>query len=146
MKQGMKLKIGIGLFREKEAFQMTKELCVSWGYSIEDFPAPDRMLKEGDKISIGKYLLTVMHTPGHTPGSICLYGENTLFTGDTLFRRSVGRTDFPGGDEKKLFNSLKKIILLPPDTIVLCGHGNKTTIAEEIINNPFIAEVSTDRI
>ena len=123
---------------EKNAYRATKELCLSWGFGKEDFPDPDMTVKDGDRIILGKLLFEVIHTPGHTPGSICLYGDNTLFTGDTLFRRSVGRTDLPGGSTEDLLRSLRRLVVLPPDTRVLCGHGDETTIGEEIRNNPFL--------
>lgn len=124
---------------EKETYRMAKTLCLSWGLSEEDFPDPDILVTEGDKIVIGGNTWEVLHTPGHTPGSICLYLNGTLFTGDTLFRRSVGRTDLPGGDTAKLEGSLKKLVSLPPDTRVYCGHGDETTIGEELIKNPFLS-------
>lgn len=123
---------------ETGTYEMTKKLCISWGYEEEDFPAPDMLVREGDRISIGKTTLEVIHTPGHTPGCICLYGENCLFTGDTLFKGSVGRTDLPGGNTEKLLASLKKIVLLPPETKVFCGHGEETTLDREVRRNPFL--------
>ncbi len=123
---------------EQTVYKHTKELCISWGYEPEDFPPPDILVRDGDKIQFGGIVFEVIHTPGHTPGGICLYGGDTLFTGDTLFSGSAGRTDLPGGDLYKLSSSLKKIISLPPKTSVFCGHGNTTTIEEEIKHNPFI--------
>ena len=124
---------------EKETYRMTKTLCLSWGFTEEDFPDPDMLVTEGNKIVLGGNTFEVLHTPGHTPGSICLYQEGTLFTGDTLFRRSVGRTDLPGGNTAKLESSLKKLASLPPDTRVYCGHGDETTIGEELMKNPFLS-------
>ncbi len=104
-----------------------------------DLKAADVMLKEGDMINLGRYNLTVIHTPGHTRGGICLYGEKHLFAGDTLFEQSIGRTDFPGGSHADLTNSIKtKLFCLPDDTIVFPGHGPKTTIGIEKKINPFI--------
>ncbi|MEW6109702.1 MAG: MBL fold metallo-hydrolase [Nitrospirota bacterium] len=123
---------------ELTIYNLTRELCISWGYEPDDFPPPDRTVKDGDDISAGKTVLKVIHSPGHTPGSICLYGGETLFTGDTLFAGSAGRTDLPGGNTEELFRSLKKIISLPPDTEVMCGHGDETTIAREIRHNQFV--------
>ncbi|MBI5639849.1 MAG: MBL fold metallo-hydrolase [Nitrospirae bacterium] len=125
---------------EIEMYGMTKQLCISWGYDAGDFPSPDRTVKEGDEISIGSCVFKVLHTPGHTPGGVCLYGEKTLFTGDTLFKGSVGRTDLPGGDTGMLFDSLNKITKLPADTRVYCGHGDETTIGLELKQNPFLNE------
>lgn len=123
---------------ELTVYNITKELCISWGYEPEDFPLPDILVKDGDNISVGTTVFGVIHTPGHTPGSICIYGGNTLFTGDTLFSGSAGRTDLPGGNTERLFSSLQRIASLPSDTKVLCGHGNETTIENEIKRNPFI--------
>jgi glyoxylase-like metal-dependent hydrolase (beta-lactamase superfamily II) len=122
---------------EKETYEMTKKLCLSWGYDPEDFPSPDVTVRDGDTLSIGRVVFEIIHSPGHTPGSICLYGEKALFTGDTLFKGSVGRTDLPGGNTERLFDSLKKIVLLPPGTTVFCGHGDETTIEHESAYNPF---------
>ncbi len=84
----------------------------------------DEFLKEKDKINIGTVSLKVIHTPGHTPGSICLLGDNFIFTGDTLFENAYGRTDLPGGSDKQMQNSLKKIsALLKLNTIIYPGHG-----------------------
>ncbi|MFQ6049864.1 MAG: MBL fold metallo-hydrolase [Candidatus Paceibacterales bacterium] len=84
----------------------------------------DRFLKEGDKIEIGNSALRVIHTPGHTPGSICLIGEDFILTGDTLFKEGYGRTDLPGGSQKDLENSLEKLSnFLRPGIIIYPGHG-----------------------
>lgn len=99
----------------------------------------DRLLKDGDAIQVGTIQFTVIHTPGHTPGGICLYTDGTLFSGDTLFYQSVGRTDFPGGSMGKLVNSInEKLLVLPSETKVFPGHGPETSIAWERSNNPFI--------
>ena len=98
-------------------------------------PAPevDQNLKDKQLIKLGKHLFKVLATPGHTPGGICLYcaSENLLFTGDTLFAGGWGRTDLPGGSEKDLKKSLKKLLALPTKTRVLTGHGPETTISQE---------------
>ena len=123
---------------EKTTYQNTKELCISWGFSPEDFPSDYRTVKQGDKISAGRLSLEVIHTPGHTPGSMVLYGGGHVLTGDTLFERSVGRTDLPGGNTGQLMESLKKLTVLPPDTKVICGHGDDTTIGHEMKTNPYL--------
>lgn len=100
--------------------------------------APDRTLADGDRIDFGELTLEVVHTPGHTPGSICLLGEGHLFSGDTLFSGSVGRTDFPGGDARALRRSIgERLTPLPDETVVHPGHGPDTTIARERRVNPF---------
>ncbi len=105
-------------------------------------PPPDRLVKDGDTINIGELSLQVIHTPGHTPGGICLYAAPNLFAGDTLFVGAVGRTDFPGGSTEQLLASIKeKLLVLPPDTVVWPGHGyggDRSTIAAEKNGNPFL--------
>lgn len=102
-------------------------------------PPPDRLLKDGDAIDIGDLHFVVLHTPGHTPGSICLVGQGVVFTGDTLFNHSVGRTDLPGGSYSDLMNSLKtKLMTLPDDTLVYPGHEGETTIGAERRGNPYL--------
>ena len=123
---------------ERDTYRMTKELCMSWGFGEEDFPPAGMVVKDGGEIAFGNLVFRVIHTPGHTPGSICLYGEKVLFTGDTLFKGSVGRTDLPGGSTDMLMASLRKISSLPTETRVFSGHGDTTTIAEELKNNPFL--------
>ena len=107
---------------------------------IKKSPEPDVMLKEGDTVLVGSSELLVFHTPGHTPGSICLYEpkEKVLFSGDTLFFESVGRWDLPGGDYLALMNSLNRLLQLPSETVVYPGHGETTTIGHEREHNPFL--------
>lgn len=103
---------------------------------------PEKLVSEGDVITSGDYQFNVLETPGHTSGSVCLYekAENVLFSGDTLFFESVGRTDFLTGDFHALKRSvLEKLYVLPGETRVFPGHGEKTTIAHEMKNNPFIS-------
>ena len=98
-------------------------------------------LQEGDVIEQANIKLDVLHTPGHTPGGICLYSkaDGVVFVGDTLFADSVGRTDMPGGSATQLIKSIKeKLCILPDDTVVYPGHGPVTTIAQEKANNPFL--------
>jgi hydroxyacylglutathione hydrolase len=107
-------------------------------------PYPDRLLVDGDVIEAGQVQLTVLHTPGHTPGGICLFAEGVpgrpphLFSGDTLFAGSVGRTDFAGGSSRALSTSIaRQLVTLPAETIVHPGHGPDTTIGRERKVNPF---------
>ncbi len=100
-------------------------------------PAADRELANGDLVEVGRMKLTVLHTPGHTPGSMCLVGDGHLFAGDTLFSGSVGRTDFPGGDPRAMQRSIARLAALPDETRVHCGHGPDTTIGRERRVNPF---------
>lgn len=97
-----------------------------------------RLLKDGDLIQLGKGSLKVLHTPGHTPGGISLYAPGFVLSGDTLFKLSVGRWDFPGSDEGALQQSLQRLAQLPPETKVYPGHGPSTTIGEELAGNPFL--------
>lgn len=99
----------------------------------------DRLLTDGERIIVGEMEFQVLHTPGHTLGGICIYGNGVLFSGDTLFEQSIGRTDFPGGSHAQLINSVKtKLLVLGDDTVVLPGHGGQTTIGVERQINPFI--------
>jgi hydroxyacylglutathione hydrolase len=101
--------------------------------------APDILLSSGEVLKAGELELKVLHTPGHTPGGICLLGDGLVFTGDTLFQMSVGRTDLPGGNTQQLMRSIKENLLtLPDDTIVYPGHGQPTTIGAERKENPFL--------
>jgi len=105
----------------------------------EPTPRPERILNDGDIIKIGQGSLEVIHTPGHSPGSICFYTPGLLFSGDTLFCGGVGRTDLPGGSWKDLIKSLRtKVLVYPDETLVLPGHGPRTTIGEEKESNPFL--------
>ncbi len=109
---------------------------------LEASPPTDIMVKEDDIIKIGEEELRVIHTPGHTPGGMCLYNAPDLITGDTLFVGGIGRTDFPGGSYKELIDSLKeKVIVLPEETVVWPGHGyggSRSTVAEEKRSNPYL--------
>jgi len=97
-------------------------------------------LSEGQKIEFGNQTFTVLETPGHTEGGVCLYcPENQLiFTGDTLFCGSIGRTDLPGGSYEQILESLKRLAALPPETTVFSGHGPATNIDNELQNNPYL--------
>ncbi len=105
-------------------------------------PVPDVLLQDKDVITMGASNLKTIHTPGHTPGGICLYAQGHVFTGDSLFVEAVGRTDLPGGSSAQLLRSIKeKIYTLPGTTIVWPGHDYgptpSSTVADEIRNNPF---------
>jgi len=102
-----------------------------------DFP-PDGTLFDGQEIEVGSYKIKVIHTPGHSPGGVCFYAPGAVFTGDTLFAGSVGRTDFPGGDYQRLIKGVKeKIFPLGDDLRVYPGHGPVSTIGQERLRNPF---------
>ena len=114
-----------------------KNLSFFVGRAISS-PLPDRLLEDGDTLEAGKISLKVIHTPGHSPGSICLLTDEVVFTGDLLFAGSIGRYDFPGSSYRQITNSLKKIIELDDDLVVYPGHGPVTTIGEERHTNPFL--------
>lgn len=98
----------------------------------------DIELKEGDKLSMGNTMLKIIHTPGHTPGGISILGDHEVFTGDTLFAGSIGRTDFPEGNMENILSSVKnKLFILPGDIKVYPGHGPNSTIEHERNTNPF---------
>jgi len=102
-------------------------------------PPPDRLLKGGDSIDIGDLHFSVLHTPGHSPGGICLFGAGVLFSGDTLFNFGIGRYDLPGGDYHQLMDGIStKLMVLPDETAVYPGHGPGTTICAERRANPFL--------
>ena len=108
---------------------------------LAESPPTDIMVEDGDTITLGEETLTVILTPGHTPGGMCIYNAPDCFTGDTLFVGGVGRTDFPGGSMQELSRSIRnKLLVLPGETIVWPGHGyggSKSTIAEEARSNPY---------
>ena len=110
-----------------------------FGMTAPSSPKADRYLKHGDVLSAGSVSLTVLHTPGHSQGGISLAGDGVVFTGDSLFAGSIGRTDFPGGDLMTLITAIKQnLMTLPDDTVVLSGHGPQSTIGEERRENPFL--------
>jgi len=99
------------------------------------------MIEDGDTVSIGHITLTVIHTPGHSPGGISLHTDGTVFVGDTLFAGSIGRTDFPGGNHDLLISNIRdKLFPLGDDVRVFTGHGPETTIGREKRFNPFLRQ------
>ena len=119
---------------------MMPELNLSALFNLDyHSPRADRLLEDGDEIVFGKVGLKVIHTPGHSPGSICLLGEKEIFTGDTLFAGGVGRTDLIGGSFQKLTYSLKHKIMILPDWLkVYPGHGPETVLGYEKRTNPYL--------
>lgn len=104
----------------------------------ESITAPEIQLTDGQKVKLSFTEFTVIHTPGHTKGGICLDFGNFLITGDTLFAGTIGRTDFPGSSYEEMMNSLEKIKKLDPEIIIYPGHGSSTTLANELRRNPFL--------
>jgi len=113
--------------------------AAGWGFSIQQPPPPSKLLKGGDRINVGSLLFEVIHTPGHSMGSICLSGHGLLFSGDTLFSGSIGRTDLPGSSDSEMQKTLKYLVShLNDDILVYPGHGHSTTILTEKRTNPFL--------
>jgi glyoxylase-like metal-dependent hydrolase (beta-lactamase superfamily II) len=113
--------------------------AAAFGLSAQNSPPPDRTLAEGDTVTFGDIALSVLHTPGHTPGGVSFHTDRCVFVGDALFYGSIGRTDFPGGDYDTLIASIRtKLFTLDDDTTVYTGHGPATTIGQEKRSNPFV--------
>lgn len=116
--------------------------AVRFGWTVEPPPPVDRYIGDGDKISFHDTKITVLHTPGHSPGGVSFLLDCSpllLFAGDALFAGSIGRTDLPGGDQATLLASIRDpLLLLSPDTLVYPGHGTHTTIGHEKRTNPFL--------
>ncbi len=112
-----------------------------YGHEVTPPREPDRFLDHGDTIEIGSQSIAALHCPGHTPGSLCLYADGMVLTGDVLFQGSIGRTDFPGGDARTIIESIREHLLtLPAETIVFPGHNQATTIRDEHSLNPFLRD------
>jgi len=112
-----------------------------FGIPMEPVDAPDLFFKEGDQINFGNSYLQIIEAPGHSPGGVAFYNpeQKILIAGDILFYGSIGRTDLPGGSFEQLTNNIKtKLLTLPEETVVFCGHGPETTIGFEKKNNPFL--------
>ena len=115
--------------------------AVLMGRFVEGPPDPDGFVADGDEVEVAGVKLKVIHTPGHTPGSVSFYTEGMLFSGDTLFQGSIGRTDLPGGDYgQEMASIVEKLLALPDETIVLPGHMRETRIGFERQTNPFVLD------
>ena len=111
------------------------------GRPVDPPPDPDAYPADGDEIDVDGVKLKVIHTPGHTPGSLSFYTEGMLFSGDTLFQGSIGRTDLPGGDyDQEMASIVDKLLTLPDETVVLPGHMEETRIGFERQANPFVLQ------
>ena len=116
--------------------------CIMYGIIPNKKPEVDKWITNEDNLSISDYNIKIIHTPGHTPGGVCYQLNGHIFTGDTLFKGSIGRTDFPGGDYNTLMDSLKILTaIVPAKTQVHSGHGFSTTIENEILSNPFLIDL-----
>ena len=123
-----------------ELLGLAAEHAAAYGLPAEASPVPQRLLVGGELLSLGELQIKVLHTPGHTPGGICLSVEDQVIVGDTLFAGSIGRTDLPGGNYQQLIASIREQLLpLPDATGVHPGHGPATTIGREKNSNPFLA-------
>ena len=138
----LKKEYGIGFAlheADREMVPLSVREAPYWGMGSIEGPEIDRILAEGDKIEIGNVRGNVLHTPGHSPGGISLLFDGFVIVGDTLFYRSIGRTDLHGGSMETLLDSIRsKLFILPDETIAYCGHGPATTIGEEKRENPFL--------
>ncbi len=113
------------------------------GFGVPPPPKVDGYVKDGDFLKVGDETIHVIHTPGHSPGSISLSGDGYVLTGDALFNQSIGRTDLPGGDLNTLIHSIReKLFKLDDDTTVYPGHGPETTIGDEKLANPFVGKTA----
>lgn len=113
--------------------------AMRWGITVENPPASDRTLAEGDVMSLGRYRFDVWHVPGHAPGHVAFVGHGLCISGDVLFAGSIGRTDLPFCDPGAMHRSLQRLATLEPETRVLPGHGVMTTIGREQASNPFLS-------
>src|SRR5450432_113407 len=135
---------GAPILLNQNDYALLKMLDVqaTWvGMAVPDEVAIEASITDGESLQTGSLKANVLHTPGHTEGSICLYfpAEKLLIAGDTLFARSIGRTDLPGGSFEKIMRSLQgRVMSLPDETVVIPGHGPRTTIGEEREENPFL--------
>lgn len=110
-----------------------------FGMSVPPPPVPDRLLRDGEDLMLAGARFRVAHTPGHSPGHVCLLGDGVAFVGDVVFPGSIGRTDLPGGDYETLMQAIAKHILsLPDETVLYSGHGPATTVGRERRTNPFL--------
>ncbi len=124
---------------DRPLLEHAAEHAAGFGLTADSSPEPTHELNDGESLSLGELRIQVMHTPGHSPGGVCLYIEDHLFVGDTLFAGSIGRTDLPGGDYSLLISSIRENLLpLPDATKVYPGHGPITTIGNEKLHNPFL--------
>ena len=122
-------------------FNSARETAQLLGFPNFQTPEITNFLHDGQLLEIYSHHLQVMHTPGHTPGSVCFLTGKHLFSGDTLFQGSIGRTDLPGGSFQQITASLKRLRQLPEDTRIYPGHGETTTIRKELETNPFFQEI-----
>jgi len=141
----LKEKIDVPVYlhrKDLEIYKRAPDSMFKWtGLTINNLPDIDFYLEENQEIHIGDKALVVIHTPGHTPGSVSFYGGGCIFTGDLIFKGTVGRADFPGSSFKELIKSIiEKILPLPEEIEIFPGHGDTTDLKTEIETNPYIRE------
>lgn len=119
-------------------YRLGPESAAHYGVPFELGPLPDRSLHEGDVVRVGELAFDVWHMPGHAPGHVIFHGHGIALGGDVLFAGSIGRTDLPFADGAVFQETLARMATLPPATVVLPGHGDDTTIAIELVENPFL--------
>ncbi len=127
---------------DENLVDQASEYARGWGVKMPTIEKPDQWIADQQTFALTGHQIQAIHTPGHSQGGVCFYLPElgVLFSGDTLFARSIGRTDLPGGDYQTLIQSIQgRLLTLPGDTIVLPGHGPRTTIQDEIALNPFLS-------
>lgn len=137
IKEKFGIKVAIGELDAPALLDDFLNLSGGFGFSVAPTVA-DFFIKDGEEVKVGDITFKAIHTPGHTVGSMCYFVDDVLFSGDTLFKLSIGRTDFPGGDFNTIINSINKLFALSDTTSVFSGHGEKTTIGAEKQYNPFL--------
>ncbi len=123
---------------DRPLYDTASEHAAVYEVAFEAPPAPDRDLAEGDVLTLGALRFDVLHVPGHAPGHVAFHGHGVVFGGDVLFAGSIGRTDLPLSNPAELELSLERFATLPSETQVYAGHGETTTIGEELRSNPFL--------
>ncbi len=140
-----KKEFGADFLAHKEEIPLIEravEMGAAFGMSVEKPEHPNNFIEDGQEIKFGNTILKALHVPGHSPGSLGYYcsEDKMLFAGDVIFRGSIGRTDLPGGDFDTLISSIRtKILSLDEEVVIYSGHGEKTSVAQEIRTNPFLA-------
>lgn len=133
---------GVPAYMQKDDLPILEEMPTvvkQWmGLDVKPLLHPDVFWSEGDEVKLGDESFVVWQTPGHSPGCVCLVSPNIVFTGDTLFAGTIGRTDFPLSSPPDMMTSLKRLVDLPQDAILYPGHGQTTTIERELKVNPFL--------
>ena len=142
--RGIQAKTGAKFLLHRDDLELSRaavEHAKRFGMEADPVPEPDHFVEDGERVEVDGIQLQAIHTPGHTAGSMCYYNDEVLFSGDTLFRGSIGRTDLPGGSyEQEMSSIVDRLLALPDTTTVLPGHMQETTIAFEREANPFIRQ------